>query len=154
MLKYKFLFLVFSLLSLILLIEKAIHVEAIDTKPGIVNKLWGNIPNIENKNPCAPYSLTKNPTVKPKANPLNKITTGIIGSPIIIIPVNQINPIVLKLSIIDCFSIGKLSKLLPSIVLKKELRNNIISFFWSISNIFIVIAPTTIPIAKTTTTKK
>lgn len=154
MLKYKPLFLTLNFLFLILLIENAIPVEAIDIIPGIINKLWGRIPKIENKNPCIPYSLTKNPTVKPKAKPLNKIAIGIIGNPTIIIPVNQINPIVLKLSIIDCFNMDKLSKLLPSIVLKKELRNNIMSFFCSIFNILIVIAPTTIPIAKMTIIKK
>lgn len=154
MLKYRLLFLTFSFLFLIPLIEKAIPIEAIDIMPKIINKLWGNIPNIENINPFIPYWLTKNPTVNPKANPLNKIVTGIMGMPIMIIPVSQINPMVLKLSIIDCFNISKLSKLLPSIVLKKEFRNNIISFFWSISNIFIVIAPTTIPIAKITIIKK
>ena len=70
-----------------LFIEKAIPIDEIDNIAGIIIKFWGNIPNIEKRNPCKPYSFTKNPTVKPMAKPLNITVTGIIGIPIMTSPV-------------------------------------------------------------------
>ena len=129
MFEYKLLFLIFNFLFLMFLIEKAIPMEDIDIIPGIINRFCGIIPSIENRKPCIPYSLTKNPTVKPKAKPLKSTITGIIGNPTTIIPDNHINPVVLKLSAIDCFNIDEDLKLVLSIALKKEFRNTIIPFF-------------------------
>ncbi len=73
---------------------------------------------------------------------------GIIPIPIIINPVPKTNPMVLKLSIIDCFNMDIPSNSLPSIALKKELRKTNILSIWSALNTLIVIAPIIMPIAK------
>lgn len=91
---------------------------------GIINKFCGKIPKIENKNPLNPNSFTIKPTVKPMAKPLNIITMGIIPIPIIINPVPKTNPMVLKLSIIDCFNMDIPSNSLPSIALKKRIKKD------------------------------
>jgi len=99
-----------------------IPIEDIEMIPGITNKFCGSIENNANNNPFIPNSLTKKPTVKPIANPLNKIIIGIMGMPIIIIPVIHIKNIVLRLFKIDSFSNKKLSTSSLLINLKKELK--------------------------------
>lgn len=111
------------------MIEKDIPIDAIEIIPGIINRFCGNIPKTENKNPSNPYSFTRKPTVNPKAKPLNKIVIGIKRIPMNMIPDNHIIPTVLKLSIIDCFNIEVLVKLLPPIALKTNLKIALYRFF-------------------------